>query len=149
MYKIGKYPYYEVSSKGDKRFSAFYARIIQRGNRSVEEIYQAAKIMPDGSTGLTWRQAKGHCPMNITEVAELYHQLWKEYLDENPHLMNVLKDQSGLSDMFGKEGNQCQADTLWRLSRGQEMKERRELFNMTEDQWQSLYEYDIREGNIT
>ena len=52
MIKHGTAPFWECSSKGDKRFSAFYARV---DGRSIEEQYQAAKIFEDGSTGLTWR----------------------------------------------------------------------------------------------
>ena len=119
MLKRGNEPFYECSSKGDKRFSAFYARIIQRGNKSIEDLYQAAKVFSDGTTGLTWRLAKGRKPVNGPEVAALYDQLWKEYLDENPDLINILKAQSGLSDIFGKEGCQCQADTLWKITQGE------------------------------
>ena len=115
MLRRGNEPYYECSSKGDKRFSAFYARIKQRDNKSIEDLYQAAKVFIDGTTGLTWRLAKGRKPVNGPEVADLYDQLWKEYLDENPELIYILRAQSGLSDIFGKEGHQCQADTLWRL----------------------------------
>lgn len=115
MFKIGKAPYYECSSKGDKRFSAFWARIKGRGGKSIEEIYQAAKVLEDGSTNLTWRQAKGKKAVNKSEVRKLYSQLWDEYMDENPKFINVIMDQSGLSDIYGKKGNACQADELWRI----------------------------------
>ena len=52
MIRHGSPPYLECSSKGDKRFSAFSARIRARGNRSIEEVYQAAKVFSDGTTGL-------------------------------------------------------------------------------------------------
>jgi hypothetical protein len=50
--RFGIAPFLECSSKGDKRFSAFSARIIALDNRSIEEIYQAAKIFVDGTSNL-------------------------------------------------------------------------------------------------
>ena len=113
MIKPGEAPYLECSSRGDKRFSAFYARLKIYDNRSIEEIYQARKVFEDGSTGLTWRQAKGRKPVNIDEVRRLYSYLWDMYIIENPELLQVLLDASGVSDMFGQKGHQCQATELW------------------------------------
>lgn len=73
MAKYGKAPYIECSSKGDKRFSAFYARV---NGKSIEEQYQSAKVFHDGSTGLHWRKAKGRKPVNNGYVAALYERLW-------------------------------------------------------------------------
>lgn len=33
----------------------------------------------------------------------------------NPELLQILKESSGLSDMFGREGFPCQATELWRI----------------------------------
>ena len=115
MVRHGVAPFLECSSRGDRRFSAFHARIGGRGNRSIEEIYQAAKVFPDGSTGLSWRQAKGRMPANMEEVRNLYGRLWDEYMAENPSLLGVLTAASGLSDMFGQQGRACQATELWRI----------------------------------
>ena len=115
MIKHGEAPYLECSSRGDKRLSAFYARLKIYDNRSIEEIYQARKVFEDGSTGLTWRQAKGRKPVNIDEVRRLYSYLWDVYIIENPELLQVLLDASGVSDMFGQKGHQCQATELWRI----------------------------------
>ena len=112
MIKIGKPPYLECSSKGDKRFSAFYVKV---NGKSIEEQYQSAKIFEDGSTGLTWKEAKGRKPVNSDEVSILYKNLWRQYLDKNPGLVRGLIQASGLSDMFGQEGHNCQAITLWEL----------------------------------
>jgi hypothetical protein len=114
MVRIGKPPYLECSTRGDKRFSAFYAKV--RG-KSIEEQYQAFKIFEDGTTGLHWRQAKGRKAVNQAEAAAFYKQLWAEYLEANPELKLVLKAASGLSDMFGKPGGVCQATVLWELTR--------------------------------
>ena len=64
MIKHGVAPYLECSGKGDKRFSAFYARIKADRNRSIEEIYQAAKVFEGGITNLSWREAKGRKAVN-------------------------------------------------------------------------------------
>ena len=114
MIRIGEPPYLECSSKGDKRFSAFYAKV---NSKSIEDQYQAAKIFEDGSTGLTWRQAKGRKPTNLEEVNKLYKELWRQYLIEHPALLRGLKQASGLSDIFGQEGHNCQATTLWELKK--------------------------------
>ncbi len=115
MIKHGCEPFLECSTKGDKRFSAFCARIRGRGMKSIEEIYQAAKIFEDGSTGMTWKEAKGRQAVNADELAIMYSQLWDEYIDENPHLLEVLRIVSGVSDMFGQRGHVCQATELWRI----------------------------------
>lgn len=115
MIRVGKYPYLECSTRGDRQFSAFCARIKGRGNRSIEEIYQAAKVFSGGITGLAWRDAKGRKPVNIEEIKKLYACLWDEYIEENPELLAVLKAASGLSDMFGQPRRQCQALELWRI----------------------------------
>lgn len=114
MIKHGEAPYLECSSRGDKRFSAFAARIKGRGGRSIEEIYQAAKVFEGGVT-VSWRAAKGKKALNAEECAALYGQLWDEYIAENPELLTVLTGASGLSDMFGQPGHCCQATELWRI----------------------------------
>jgi hypothetical protein len=115
MLKFGNAPYLECSGRGDKRFSAFYARVQSRGNKSIESLYQAAKIFPDGSTGLDWRQAKGKTPVNIQECRQLYSRLWDDYIAENPQLVPVIKQAAGFSDLFGQQGHACQAEEIWRI----------------------------------
>lgn len=120
MIEVGEPPYLECSTKGDKRFSPFYARPSILGGFSIEEAYHAAKVFEDGVTGLGWREAKdyriaGHNVVNQDEVNQLYAELWDEYIEENPHLLVVLKEASGLSDMFGRPPGPCQATELWRI----------------------------------
>ena len=115
MIKCGKEPYLECSSRGDKRFSAFYARIKRFNGKSIEEIYQGAKVFENGETGLSPRQCKGRKATNMNEVAKLYDKLWVIYLSENPELIEVLKKYNGYSDMFGREGCQCQAKSIYRI----------------------------------
>lgn len=115
MVKHGKEPFIECSSKGRKILSAFFARLEAYGGKSIEEIYQAAKIFEDGSTGLSWRQAKGRRAVNQEAVSALYSQLWDTYIQENPDLRIVLIEASGLCDTFGQKGHVCQATELWRI----------------------------------
>ncbi len=115
MIKQGAAPYLECSSKGDKRFSAFYARIKSRGFRTIEEIYQGAKVFEGGLTGLSPRMAKGRLAENQAECAVLYAKLWDEYIAENPELMEPLLKATGLSDIFGQPEHCCQATELWRI----------------------------------
>jgi hypothetical protein len=115
MLCFGKPPYLECSSKGEKRLSAFYARIRKYGNKSIEELYQAFKIFEDGETGLDWRRAKGKKPLNLHECNSYYSYLWDVYIVENPDLIDLIKSYTGLSDIFGQEGHVCQAYELWRI----------------------------------
>lgn len=115
MIQHGKAPYLECSSKGDKRFSAFYAKIKAQGNKSIESLYQAYKIFEDGSTGLSWKEAKGKKATNQEEANQYYDMLWVVYLTENPGLVRILFEASGLSDIFGQKGHCCQATTLWNI----------------------------------
>jgi len=113
MIRHGHPPFLECSSQGDKRFSAFFARVSAYDGRSIEDIYQAAKRFPDGSTNLSWREAKGRRPVNSKYVARLYRKLWTLYIEENPTLLPILLAANGLSDTFGQQNHVCQATELW------------------------------------
>lgn len=115
MIRHGVAPFLECSSKGDSRFSAFHARLRSFGNRSIEEIYQGAKIFSDGETYLPPMKAKGRSAVNQPLCNDLYSLLWKQYIVENPKLINELIAASGLSDQFGQHGHCCQATELWLL----------------------------------
>ena len=112
MIRHGDPPYLECSSKGDRRFSAFYARV---DGLTIEEQYQAAKRFADGSTGLHWRAAKGRHAVNAAECAQRYSQLWDQYMAAHPELLTAVRAASGLSDRFGQPGHVCQATELWRI----------------------------------
>lgn len=114
MIRHGEAPYLECSSKGDKRFSAFFARVRAYNNRTIEEIYQSAKTF-GGNPAPHWKMAKGKVPDNPAGCALLYSSLWDCYIRENPELLPILKAASGLSDVFGKPGSVCQATELWRI----------------------------------
>lgn len=112
MIKHGNAPYLECSSRGDRRFSAFYAHV---NGDSIESQYQAAKVFDDGTTGLPWRLTKGRRATNMDACATLYSSLWDQYIVEHPELLDVIKAATGLSDVFGRTGCQCQATELWRI----------------------------------
>lgn len=109
----------ECSSEGDRRFSAFYARVRELGSRTIEDMYQSSKWFGhpagEGSEELHWSHARGREPLNGKAVRELYAKLWDMYIAENPELLPVLRQATGLSDKFGKPGRACQATELWRI----------------------------------
>lgn len=115
MIRHGIPPYYECSSKGDKRFSAFYARIRGRGNKTIESLYQAFKVFENGVTGLSISEAKGKKAVNQVEAAQFYSQLWDEYFMENPDLLELILQRTGFSDIFGQPNSCCQATEIYRI----------------------------------
>lgn len=112
MLRYGKEPFLECSSRGDKRFSAFFAVV---NGETIEKTFQGAKVFEDGSTGLSIKDAKGRKAVNQEDVSKLYRELWTQYFDENPELLSVLKRYNGFSDMFGQEGHVCQSTEVWRI----------------------------------
>lgn len=116
MLKFGKEPFLECSSKGDKRFSAFYARVEYNGViKSIEEHYQAFKIFDDGTTGYSWRVAKGKIAINQEEARKFYSNLWDKYFKQHPELLEVIKQYNGFTDTFGQEFHACQAEEIYRI----------------------------------
>lgn len=117
MITVGSSPILECSSKGDKQFSAFYARIRWRGNKTIEELYQARKMFEGGISGLGIKEAKGRRPINLEDCQSFYSQLWNEYFDENPDLLLVISQYNGFSDIFGQPGHVCQAVEVYRIAK--------------------------------
>lgn len=115
MLRFGQEPYLECSSKGDKRFSAFYARIKKEGNKSIEQLYQEHKILEDGTVNNDWRKAKGKKATNPEECRRWYSVLWRTYFKENPELLDVIKQYNGFTDIFGQEGHACQAEEIYKI----------------------------------
>ena len=95
---------YECSSYGDKRFSAFYAWVCIDGRGQCIEAWYQCTIKGYGSI----KEGKGKPPINemtIERQWQLYKELWRQYLLQNPNLVDVLlslpKD-TVLTDMFAK-----------------------------------------------
>jgi hypothetical protein len=108
-------------SGGDKRYSAFCARITVFGiEDSIENHYQLCKRF--GNTKpKTWRDAKGKTPTHIEinghkfEVrflSQYYKLLWLRYLDENPKLVEYANQFDKFVDKFKGKSINCQADVI-------------------------------------
>ena len=105
MYTWKRYGGYEVSSHGDKRFSAFNA--ILPDGRSIEIHYQC-DIKGYDIGGTNWRLGKCKPPLYTVTKEELwqkYLQLWKIWAENNKVLLDELrilasKYNNTLSDKF-------------------------------------------------
>ena len=105
MFTHSRYPEkgknnYEVSSKGDKRFSALYATL--QDGRTIEEAYQL-DVKGYRKFGDNWKLGKGKKPLDLSiDTWKEYKNLWKLYLDENPNLVSELQALNGVNftDMF-------------------------------------------------
>lgn len=105
MFTHSRYPEkgknnYEVSSKGDKRFSALYATL--QDGRTIEEAYQL-DVKGYRKFGDNWKLGKGKKPLDLSiDTWKEYKNLWKLYLNENPNLVRELQELSevNFTDMF-------------------------------------------------
>ena len=110
----------ECSSRGDRRFSALYAKVTIRGKeRSIEEFYQDAKRTSNGK-----KAGKGKpfdyivCPFTgdklpAGEASNLYKGLWITYFTKNPDLVEFAKGFDEFHDIFRSESTvNCQADVI-------------------------------------
>ena len=94
---------YEVSSAGDKRFSAFFAKL--PNGKTIESSYQKAKGSGKGKPSI-------HPNFNYWET---YLSLWQLWAKANPHLIAELwlhaqLNNMQLTDKFAKtENNQARA----------------------------------------
>ncbi|WP_396190440.1 hypothetical protein [Flavobacterium sp.] len=79
---------YEVSSIGDRRFSAFFA--IMPDGRSLEEHYQC-DVKGYDPGGTNWKLGKGKPPLNKSlDLFEEYLKLWRIWADQHPDLIDEL-----------------------------------------------------------
>lgn len=87
-FKYSRYGGYECSSKGDKRFSAFYAKMPD--GRSIEQHYQCdVKGYQPGGTD--WKLGKGKPPLDAsTDTWAEYLALWELWSWANPELIKEL-----------------------------------------------------------
>ena len=71
---------YELSSKGDKRFSAFYARMPD--GRTLEQHYQC-DVKGYDPGGINWKLGKGRPPLRDVDLWEEYLSLWRIWAEEH------------------------------------------------------------------
>ena len=87
--KWSRFGGYEVSSKGDRRFSALNAML--DCGRTIEEIYQC-DIKGYDPGGTNWRLGKGKPPLDRSvDLWAAYLDLWKQWALENPDLIDELR----------------------------------------------------------
>ena len=111
----------ECSSKGDKRYSAFYAKVKAWGKfDSIENHYQLSKRFGEFKP-TSWRDAKGKEPTHIELngrqyelrlLSQWYKMLWVNYLDNNPELVEYAKQFDEFNDIFKGKSLNCQADVV-------------------------------------
>lgn len=86
----------ECSSAGNKKFSAFHARINIFGKTEcIEQVYQLSKRFGD-FVPQDWRDSKGKEPthmcvngvtLDVSHLSGFYKCLWIKYLDAHPELV--------------------------------------------------------------
>ena len=107
----------ECSSRGDKRFSAFYAKIKFYGSYdSIENHYQRVKRDASGAS-VRKGQKVNHIVINgmaleAKYLTPLYTIMWVKYLDNNPDLVEYAKGFDDFNDMFKGKSINCQADVI-------------------------------------
>lgn len=111
----------ECSSKGDKRFSSFYAKVDVYGKfDSIENHYQLCKRFGD-EVPKSWRDAKEKMPthihvngkdLDVKLLSQFFDLLWCKYLDANPGLVKLAKEYDDFTDMFRGKSINCQADSI-------------------------------------
>lgn len=94
---------YEVTTRGDKRFSAFVARL--NDGRTIEDAYQL-DIKGFRAISDDWRIAKGKAPMcdkTRQQMWQEYLGLWRVWAAENPdQIIDLMEKAKGkiLTDQF-------------------------------------------------
>jgi hypothetical protein len=95
---------YEVSTAGDKRFSALNARLWD--GRTIEEAYQL-DVKGYREEGNDWRIGKGRPPLHGVDLWKEYLELWRTWAYENPELIQRLREATVnfvLTDKFSTTG---------------------------------------------
>ena len=107
-------PTLECSSRGDSRYSAFYARIRSMNNHSIESLYQSYKLgASEGVVVINWKSAKGTRSVKPMPECHLYYdKLWDLYFEENPELVTYASNYGKFSDLFGRPKCCCQAKNI-------------------------------------
>lgn len=127
---------YEVSSYGDKEFSALNAKL--KDGRTIEEAYQL-DVKGYRSQGNDWRLGKGKLPLNNFTGEDLYREykkLWIQWADENKGKLEALSQRAEgkvLTDQFATTPIN-QARVLAELINERVLNIKEESLNMFSDQ---------------
>lgn len=109
----------ECSSRGDKRFSAFYAQItIGKRTQSIERWYQNAKRdkfdnVPGKGRPVSYmiNPFSGN-KLPAKCLSDFYSSLWVRYFVQNHSLLEYAKTFDTFTDMFRGKCKNCQADVI-------------------------------------
>ena len=124
----------ECSSKGDRRFSALYAKIrVNDVYDSIENHYQLSKIIKNVNTGEVFmcndfKRVKHLQFLNEYKIVGFklngtvydkkyltlwYYSLWYKYLYNNKYLLNIINQYDTFSDMFRRNNTRnCQSEVM-------------------------------------
>ena len=118
----------ECSSRGDRRFSALFAKVTIKGKeKSIEEWYQESKRTAEGK-----RAGKGKTfayiidpftgdKLPAKDATDLYRGLWITYLSKNPELVEYASGFDEFHDMFQDNNTvNSQADVIASYVRDQD-----------------------------
>ena len=95
-FRYSRHSGYEVSTIGDKRFSAFNA--ILPDGRSIEQHYQC-DVKGYDVGGTDWRKGKGKQALDpAKDLYAEYLKLWRFWADSNYRLMEQLKEAAVSND---------------------------------------------------
>lgn len=112
---FGTPPYLECSSKGDKRFSPFYARLRSYQNQTIHHIYNSEKMYESGSTNYAVQNRNNIRPINLFELVPLFKKLWLIYFSENPELVRILLASTGISEVYTPDKYFSTSEVLWSI----------------------------------
>lgn len=107
-------------SRGDKRFSALYAKVNLNGViDSIENHYQNCKRdelgnIPGKGKPVSYMVYKGK-KLPASKLSDFYKYLWKLYFIENPDLLEYASKFDEFIDRFKGKAINCQADVIKEL----------------------------------
>lgn len=113
----------ECSSTGDRRMSAFYAKVnFLFSQGTIEDFYQGAKRF--NGEQLSTKEAKGETPTSfvilkkeysVEQLSMFYDYLWTLYFVQNPHYLDYINQFETFTDKFKGSSVNCQADTIQKI----------------------------------
>lgn len=113
----------ECSSVGDKRFSAFFAKVnFFNQIQSIEQFYQEAKRF--NRIQLPFKEAKGKRPTSfvianetydVSLLSYFYKFLWILYFKQNSFYLDGIKHYDTFTDKFKGNSINCQADVITQI----------------------------------